>query len=171
MSRSFVNSEIDVEDAIRKLVAIESSRTYPLALRLLSAGFCSAFFCLLFGGTFQDGIITVFVGMTAYLVSLLLVKYKISYFITDFCACSIATFLALLSYSLNLTNSYDFIVIGTLMLFVPGAAITNALRDFLTGDMLSGVARMTEAIAIAVSLAVGAGFIITIWSSIGGVII
>ena len=54
------------------------------------------------------------------------------------------------------------------MLFVPGAAITNALRDFLTGDMLSGVSRATEAIAIAISLAVGAGFVLKIWNSIGG---
>ena len=55
------------------------------------------------------------------------------------------------------------------MLFVPGAALTNALRDFLTGDMLSGVSRLTEAVAIAVSLAAGAGIILTLWNSIGGV--
>ena len=55
------------------------------------------------------------------------------------------------------------------MLFVPGAAITNALRDFLTGDMLSGVARLTEAFAIAIALALGAGLVLKLWLYIGGI--
>jgi uncharacterized membrane protein YjjP (DUF1212 family) len=54
------------------------------------------------------------------------------------------------------------------MLFVPGIAITNSIRDFLSGNMLAGVARLTEAIIIGVSLAAGAGVVLEIWYMMGG---
>ena len=50
------------------------------------------------------------------------------------------------------------------MLFVPGAAITNALRDLINGDTLLGVARTAEAIAVAISLASGVGSVLKLWS-------
>ena len=67
--------------------------------------------------------------------------------------------------------SYEPIIIGSIMIFVPGVAITNSIRDFLSGDMLSGVARMTEAVLIAVSLAAGTGLILNLWSVIGGLFV
>lgn len=169
LSRKFVNGDIDVEGALKKVKEIETTPLYSMPLRLLGAALASSVFCVLFGGTYTDGLITIFVGMFTYYISYLLGRYKISYFIVDFCCCGIATFLALLLESLGLVAQHDFIIIGTLMLFVPGAAFTNALRDILRGDMLSGVSRLTEALAVAISLAVGAGFVLQLWNSFGGV--
>ena len=61
------------------------------------------------------------------------------------------------------------VITGCIMLFVPGVAITNSIRDFLSGNMLSGVARLAEACIIGVSLAAGAGVIIELWYMIGGI--
>lgn len=170
LSRDFVNGIIDVEVAIKKAIDIENASPYSLWLRMLGAGVSSALFCLLFGGSYLDTFVGAFVGTISYLTSLWLNKVNVSYFITDFICCGVATFLALLSQSLSISHNADFIIIGTLMLFVPGAAITNSLRDFLTGDMLSGVARLTEALAIAVALAIGAGFVIKLWQYAGGIL-
>lgn len=169
LSRSFVNGELDVEHAIEKLKEIEKQNAYSIPLQMLGAAIASSLFCMVFGGSAKDGVATIFIGALAYMLSIFLSKHKISYFIVDFMCCGIATFLALLTTTFGLSDNTDFIVIGTLMLFVPGAAITNALRDFLTGDMLSGVARLTEALAIAVALALGAGFVLKLWLSIGGI--
>jgi uncharacterized membrane protein YjjP (DUF1212 family) len=57
------------------------------------------------------------------------------------------------------------------MIYVPGVAITNAVRDFISGEMLAGTARMMEAALIAVSLAAGAGLVLKLWELTGGVII
>ena len=43
------------------------------------------------------------------------------------------------------------------MIFLPGVAITNAVRDSLAGDLLAGSARAMEAMLIAVSIAAGVG--------------
>ncbi len=65
--------------------------------------------------------------------------------------------------------NYQPIVVGVLMLFVPGVAITNCIRDLLGGQLISGVTRFAEVILTAVSLAAGAGIMIKIWLMIGGV--
>ena len=70
----------------------------------------------------------------------------------------------------HLVVSTDTVIIGTLMLLVPGLAITNAVRDSIAGDLISGLARGAEAllIAVAVALGNGAGMMILIW--MGGII-
>ena len=53
----------------------------------------------------------------------------------------------------------DIVIISAIMPMVPGVAITNAVRDTLQGDYISGGARILEAFlkAAAVALGVGAG--------------
>ena len=48
------------------------------------------------------------------------------------------------------------------MLLVPGLAITNAIRDTVAGDYLSGLSRGTEAFLTALAIAIGAGFMVSI---------
>lgn len=169
LSRKFVSGDIDVEDAIKEAKAIDAKKAYPLPIISIGAALTASIFCGLFGGQIIDCVIAAALGTLTYLFSVLLSKYGISYFINYFVCVAVASFIALVSEAFKITTGHDFVIIGILMLFVPGAALTNALRDFLTGDMLSGVSRLTEAVAIAVSLAAGAGIILTLWNSIGGV--
>ena len=49
----------------------------------------------------------------------------------------------------------DLITIGVLMLLVPGMALTNAMREIMAGDIISGVNRTAEVILIATAIAIG----------------
>lgn len=63
----------------------------------------------------------------------------------------------------------DIIIISAIMPIVPGVAITNAIRDTLQGDYLSGCARILEALLIAAAIAVGVGLgIILCGAMLGG---
>ena len=42
------------------------------------------------------------------------------------------------------------------MTMVPGITLTNCMRDFIAGDFLAGLYTMTEALLIAIGMAVGA---------------
>ena len=58
------------------------------------------------------------------------------------------------------------------MLLVPGLAITNAIRDTIAGDYLSGLTRGSEAILIALSIAAGTGTVIGFYvNTLGGSIL
>lgn len=49
----------------------------------------------------------------------------------------------------------DLIIIGSIMVLVPGAAITNAIRDTLHGDYASGNANILQAFTEAALIALG----------------
>lgn len=57
--------------------------------------------------------------------------------------------------------STDMVMIGDIMLLIPGVAMTNATRDMLSGDTISGVMRFVESSLWAVALALG--FMAAIW--------
>ena len=49
------------------------------------------------------------------------------------------------------------ISIGVIMLVIPGAALTNAVRDMLVGHTISGLLRIVESLLLALMLAIGFG--------------
>jgi uncharacterized membrane protein YjjP (DUF1212 family) len=170
-SREFTTTDMTVEEGMRILNEIEKERSYPFFVRLIAAAIVASCFSNLFGGAAQDFLVAFIAGMMAYSLSIVLQKYEINFFIRGMCCCALAAFCALVADASIASVSYAPVVMGCLMLFVPGVAITNSIRDFLSGDMLSGLARMTEAILTAISLACGSGIIIKLWDMIGGVTI
>lgn len=55
----------------------------------------------------------------------------------------------------------DKVMIGDIMLLIPGIAMTNSVRDVLVGDTISGIMRLVETILWAGALAVG--FMVSAW--------
>lgn len=51
--------------------------------------------------------------------------------------------------------SIDMTIIGIIMLLIPGVAMTNATRDMIAGDTISGVMRFIESLLWATALAIG----------------
>lgn len=51
----------------------------------------------------------------------------------------------------------DKIIVGAVLPLVPGVALTNAIRDFISGDLMSGTTRLAEALLVAAAIAGGAG--------------
>ena len=170
-SREFTATDMTIEEGMVRLEEIDKKRQYKLVFRLVAAALCAASFAVIFGGNKVDFCVAFVTGMFCYGFARLLSKYDINFFIIGFSSCAIATFIALLVSATIPMASYQPIISGTIMLFVPGVAITNSIRDFLTGDMLSGLARMVEAMLTAVSLAAGAGIILKIWDVLGGIVL
>lgn len=170
-SREFTSTDLSVDEGMEILTEIENRPKYPPYLQIAGAALIASFFCVLLGGGIADFASALVIGALSYGLSMLLDMADINFFIRGFCCCFFATFLALLASSLSIAPSYGSIIIGVMMIFVPGVAITNSMRDFLSGDMLSGLARAAEAVIIAFSLAVGAGIMLKLWVLLGGVIL
>ncbi|WP_312354819.1 threonine/serine ThrE exporter family protein [Aminipila sp.] len=170
-SRDFVNTDLSIEEGMERIKQIAQSKPYNMWIKSLGAALACAFFCLLFNGSIQGFACAFVIGAVSYLLSIGFEQLETNYFIKGFCCTAFAAFLALICTAMGLGNSSGPITIGALMLFVPGVAITNAIRDFLVGDMLSGVARTAEAFFIAISLATGAGVVLRLWVLFGGKII
>ena len=52
-------------------------------------------------------------------------------------------------------STVESVIIGVMMPYVPGIAITNAARDTLNADYVSGVARLFDALIQAFAVALG----------------
>ena len=170
-SRDFVNTDLSIEEGMDWLRKIEQKEPYPFWVRVFFAGLACASFSIMFNGGLVDFFCTFFVGAIVYIASICIDRLETNYFIKGVFCTAIAALLALACASFSIGASSGAITIGALMLFVPGVAITNALRDFLSGDMVSGLVRMAEAFVIAVSLGVGAGIVLKTWVMLGGTIV
>ena len=71
----------------------------------------------------------------------------------------------------GVTCSLDKIIIGGIIPLVPGIALTNAIRDVANSDYVSGTIRAAEALLIAVSIALGVGFVLKLCALIPGVVL
>ena len=58
----------------------------------------------------------------------------------------------------------DKTIIGVIMLLIPGMAITNAVRDTLIGDTISGVTKLADCLVWAAALAAGIMIAISIFA-------
>lgn len=75
-------------------------------------------------------------------------------FYTALCS-ALCGFLAFLFVKIGFGNNADMIMIGDIMLIIPGLMLINSIREMLCGDLMSGLLRMTESIVLSMSIACG----------------
>ena len=68
---------------------------------------------------------------------------------------ALASAMGLLLVRVGIGENLEAITIGTLMVLVPGMALTNAMREIMAGDILSGLNRTAEVLLVATAIALG----------------
>lgn len=130
---------------------------YSLPIYLIGNLMGAFGFCVLFGGTFIDCICSSICGIVIGLVILLMDNLKANPFFKTIIA---AFFMALIAYCAaiaNIVDNVDTIIIGALMILVPGLIFTNGMRDIIYGDTNSGINRIVQVFLIAAAIALGTG--------------
>lgn len=158
ISRKFCEKQMNLDEAYQELLRVEQENLYRTWQRILGfIGVC-AFFTTLFGGNMTDWTAAAIVGTFSALMLHLARKMKLN----DFCVNGISAFVLMISASVikvfflpAMTESI--VVTSAIMPLVPGVVFTTAIRDTLNGDYSSGMARIMEALVIALGIAAGAG--------------
>ena len=157
LCRRLCQNPIPVEDAHRQLdqLAARIPHHTPKTI-LFGYAVTTCFFSLFFGGSFLDCLCAALCGLIVGLCLLYGRRLTGSntFFRTAVCA-AVAASTALLLVWLGFGQSVDAITIGTLMVLVPGMALTNAMREIMAGDVISGLTRTAEVILIAAAIALG----------------
>jgi len=108
-----------------------------------------------FGGSLWDGLLAGVIAVLVFWMERCLAPFCMNgvefQFIASFC-CGIST---LLFCRIGPQLHADKILIGIIMLLIPGIMLTNSIRDILLGDIISGSLRLVEAILMAAVLALG----------------
>lgn len=156
ISRKYCGGQMTAEEMWEKLRCIRGKQyavwIYNLATVMVPAGFAP-----LFGGHFSEVAAAAAAGAVLALLMTIGKKVHISSFILNtVCAAGVAATAALLKIWSPVLNM-DTVIISSIMPLVPGVAITNAVRDTLRGDYISGGARILEAFVTAAAVAIGVG--------------
>lgn len=159
-SREFTTTDLSVDEGLLILKKIDHDKEFNFWWRVMGAGMITSFFTIMLGGTPTDFAASMAIGVLAYFSTLFFERLQLNSFVSVFGSCMLVALLTMGSIELGLGVHRDLIIIGSIMMFLPGVAITNAVRDFLSGDSLSGLARAAEAIMTAVSIAAGVGLIL-----------
>lgn len=172
-SRQFVETDIPLDDALSSLKSIDVSQPYSKHIKaLLGSGLSSGFFALLFGGSFSAFLVAFIISSLISYILHRLSSAKFPPFLSNAIGGALLTLIAIVfSYItplVNITLDVDKVITGAIMTLVPGVAITNAVRDSIAGDLVSGLARAAEAVIIATSIAFGVGFVLKLWFIILG---
>lgn len=147
----------DIPYVNKELRRIENLSRYPYKMELLANSMVGCVFTIFYGGMIHDAFIGAIIGASLKLNTSLLKRFQMNGFTTTTFNSIIIATLAILAYKMGLASRYDSIIIGCYMLLVPGVALTNAARDFIAGDLLSGTLRFVEALLVATSIALGSG--------------
>lgn len=158
ISRNFCNDKITLEEAYQKLQQIPPREYNPAIYNLATIGIAVGF-VMFFGGSFLDILASICTSAVLAALITLCKHFHVGGFVLN-CSSSAALAFAcmVLKNTFLPTIDTDIVIIGTIMTLVPGVAITNAIRDTLQGDYISGCARILEAFLTASAIAIGVGF-------------
>lgn len=158
LSRRICTERPEPAVAVQWLKEADRSRvSYPYPIYLLG-NFLGAFgFALFFGGTWPDGLCAGFCGILVGIVNHWMDKRKVNQFFRTIAASFLMAVPAYLMGIVGISKRVDSIVIGALMILVPGLIFVNAMRDIIFGDTNSGINRIVQVFLIAVAIALGTG--------------
>ena len=163
LSRRICSNPISVDELANELDRIKGMSRYTFKETMLFGAVGAAGFGMFFNGTLLEIVMSFFIGILIRCISCFLSKHKLNSFLNNAISAGSAALSAQLIHQALPQTNVDIMVISSFMLLVPGLAITNAIRDTIAGDYVSGVARAVDAFLCAIAIAVGAGFVMYFW--------
>lgn len=170
LSRRFVEGKISINEAIAALENINTTPPYSNIVRLVGSAIASLCFAAMFGGSAMDAAAAFISAFLMQIPVIFLEKRNVVPVLRNIAGGAFGAVSALVLTTLGLGENLDFVIIGSIMPLVPGVALTNAIRDILEGDFLSGSARILDAFLVAIGIAAGVGTVLTLWISLSGTV-
>ena len=160
-----------LDQAAALLEAVCRDETQYHRLTLL-AGYAvgAGAFTVFFGGGAMDALCGALCGVVIGLCLFFMDALHSNLFFKTFMGSFASALCAVGLVSVGLGQALDTIIIGALMALVPGLSFTNALRDIIAGDMVSGLSKLAESLLIGVAIALGSGVALWLVGALGGVL-
>ena len=130
-------------------------RSYSVAAYYLGNFLGAAGFCPVFGGTMRDSLWAGLMGLIIGFVTRQMDKWETNPFFSTIAAAFVMAVPAYLLAGFQMLDYVDAVIIGSLMILVPGLLITNSMRDIIYGDTNSGIIRIVQVFLSAFAIAMG----------------
>ncbi len=154
ISREICQNNISVAEAREKIEKYKRSKPYPESIQILGQVLVVFGFTLFFGGTWFDSIAAGAIALIVALVSLVDLPFNrgnLQVIVRSF----IAGALSEISVNIGFAQNLDCVLIGTIMMLIPGLALGTAVYDMFNGNLISGMMRALQCLVVAVFIALG----------------
>lgn len=156
ISRKMCAELIPLKEVQEEITASKNHNPYPSWIRPIGPAFAAGGFAVFFGGDWLDGLAAAVIG-----IALMLIDRIKPHFMNQMSHVAIkslvAGIIALLFIKMGFGHNTDKIMIGTIMLLIPGLALGNSLRDLLCGDIIAGTLQLVQSLLLAIMIAFGFG--------------
>lgn len=168
LSRRICKECPDPQIAMQWLKEAEAAtRSYSLPLYLLGNFLGASGFTVLFGGSLTDCLCSGLCGILIGILSRFMDNQKTNPFFKTISTSFLMALLAYFTGFLGIAKNTDTVIIGALMILLPGLVFTNALRDIIYGDTNSGINRIVHVFLIAAAIVLGTGAAWSVSGTIG----
>ena len=154
LSRAICRQPVSAREVSDRLAAIRRYRPVPEWLCIAGGTISTGGFAMFFGGTWLDGFAAMVIGFFLTLLTRLR-PLRIAAVLRSFLSSFAGGVFAMLFVAMGFGDNVDKIIIGTIMLEIPGLSFGNSLRDLLCGDTLAGTMRLIQAVIQALVIAMG----------------
>lgn len=166
VSRQVAAGEMTAREALHMLQEIHRPKHEKSWLLIGASAISAAGFTVMLGGLWIDFFVAFFCGAVVQFVSILLASHRVPGLLSGLIAGALTALVALLGGQILVGVHVEPIISGSIMPLLPGLATTNAIRDTLRGDLVSGGARLVEALLCAIMLGAGVGLVLSMWGGI-----
>ena len=158
LSRRICRERPEAKTALQWLKDTKGAlRSYTLPVYLIGSFLGACGFSVIFGGSFVDSLCAGVCGVVVGLINKFMDKMKANPFFRTIAAAFLMALVAYMAGTFGIADNIDTVIIGTLMILVPGLLFTNAMRDIIYGDTNSGINRIVQVFLIAAAIALGTG--------------
>ena len=147
LSRDVCNGEISLSEVDASIAVALNKKPFPKLLSLIGGIIAAGGFAVFFGGSLWDALAAAIAGLVVSVLNLHKVNLSNQMLYTVFTS-FVGAICGLALVHFGVGENIDMVMIGTIMLLIPGLAFGNAVRDLLFGDTVSGVIQLVQAILI-----------------------
>lgn len=164
LSRKICSGMTDLKVIETEMEQIQKTSPYSPFMIYFAYALSAASFTLFFGGTWQDMLFSVPIALLLRWVKVRLNGFNDNKMVDNIILSAILTFCALIGQRIFPGLNSDMVIIGDIMLLIPGLAFCNSIHDMVMGDTISGVLSMFDAVLRALSIAIG---YVAVWALMG----
>ena len=154
LSRYICENTPDLDEMHTRYLSVMDRPQHSLWVKYLSAALVAGCFTVFFGGSFFDGFCGLVIGAIMVFLQRYLRKFNENQLALTFTTALISGFITVILFSGGLADM-NYILIGQIMLLIPGLALTNSVRDMLIGDIATGSVRLLNALVTAGAIGLG----------------
>ena len=167
LSREMCRDRLGYDACKTRFRKILARKRYSHCIEALVYIAIAASFTVFFGGTWLDAAVAGLIGLVVKGVVWITGHASTNKVLANLTASFVLSCLAFLAVRYGLGHSADLIIIGNIMVLIPGIGLTNSVRDMISGDTVTGLIRFSEACMLA--LAIAGGYILA-GTLMGGII-